>query len=129
MLLGHVICYDRFFTEQNNKPHQSALQMVIFLHSASVFYISNITGIHLRIGTPSTHLSGYNGATGERNCTSLLAGVSLTAVKVDVPGPVSIVVPATASKLGVWTGDEIVGMLLLDQVFTLKMHFLNVSLL
>lgn len=57
--------------------------------------------------TLSTHLSWYRGATGERNCTSFLTWVSLTAVKVDIPGPVSVVVPATASELGGWTGEKV----------------------
>lgn len=60
-----------------------------------------------RTETPSTHFSGYRDATGERDCTSLFAWVTLTAVKVDVPGPIGVVVPATASKLEVRHGIKL----------------------
>lgn len=73
MLLGYIVCYDRFFTEQNNKAHQSALQMGIFLHTASIFYSSIIANIHARGRTPTVALTSPGTAVQQEKGTAHLS--------------------------------------------------------
>ena len=45
------------------------------------------------------HLSRHRGTAGVGDSTPLSAGVAMGTVKIQVPGPVSVVVPATACEL------------------------------
>lgn len=55
-----------------------------------------------------THLSGDGNAAGMRHGTALVAGVLLRAIKVQVPGPVCVVVPPAALELRQRTRDRVI---------------------